>query len=131
MDGRLLAPHYIGFTVSCILHITSRDVWEQAFRSGRYEDESLRAQGFIHCSGMQQVIRVANSLFRGRQGLVLLCVNPDKLPAEVRYENCEGGAEMFPHIYGPIPAEAVERVVEFPPEPDGTFVLPETVCSRD
>lgn len=107
-----------------ILHITTRQAWEDALRRGEYRAPSLEAEGFIHCSLPGQVVRVANALFRGQRGLVLLCIDPARLRAEVRYEAL-GTAEPFPHVYGPIDLDAVVRVVDFPPGPDGTFVLPE------
>jgi len=42
----------------------------------------------------------------------------------VRYENLEGGNELFPHIYGPLPLEAISEALPFEPKPDGYFKLP-------
>jgi len=91
---------------------------------GRYEAPSLATQGFIHCSKPDQLLRVADGLFRGRAGLVLLTIDPGKLGAEVRYENLEGGSAMFPHVYGPLELEAITNVQPFAPGPDGRFELP-------
>lgn len=104
-----------------IFHITSRSGWERALRLGRYEAPSLAQQGFIHCSTADQVVRVANHLFRGTPGLVLLRIATGKLVAPVVYENLEGGPELFPHVYGPINLDAVEAATVFEPAPDGTF----------
>lgn len=49
--------------------------------------------------------------FSGRDDLVLLAIDPTKVPAEVVFENCEGHFEPFPHIYGPLPVEAVVSVL--------------------
>lgn len=104
-----------------IYHITTQDAWTAAQAGGEYRAPSLAAQGFIHCSTADQVIRVADNLFAGQRGLVLLHIAPDKLAAKVVYENLEGGSELFPHVYGPINLEAVERVTPFEPGPDGRF----------
>lgn len=104
-----------------ILHIAAAEAWEAARRRGRYEAPSLRTQGFIHCSDPGQVVRVANNLFKGRRDLVLLHIATEKLAAPVVYENLEGGAELFPHVYGPIDLAAVEAVTPFEPAADGTF----------
>ena len=58
---------------------------------------------------------------------MLLCVDSDKVDAEIRYENCEGGSQLFPHVYGPINLDAVAEVVPFNPNAEGVFVLPEAV----
>ena len=37
----------------------------------------------------------------------LLAIEPALIDAEIRHENTSGGTELFPHVYGPIPVEAV------------------------
>lgn len=111
--------------MSIILHITKRDKWEKAQDAGRYEADSIDAQGFIHCSKPDQVIPVANSLFRGQSDLVLLGIDEDKVISEIRYENLKGGSKMFPHIYGPLNLDAITHVVDFDPLSDGSLELPE------
>ena len=109
--------------MSTILHITKRLEWENAQKMGCYEAESLRTQGFIHCSTTDQIIEVANFLFRGQPDLVLLYIDTDKLISQVRYENLENGKTLFPHIYGPLNLEAVIKARDFQPRCDGTFAL--------
>lgn len=81
----------------------------------------MASDGFIHCSNPKQVIRVANGIFRGMHGLVLLHVVKEKLSSPVVYKNLEGGLELFPHVYGPIDLEAVQSVTKFEPAEDGSF----------
>ncbi|HWS86252.1 MAG TPA: DUF952 domain-containing protein [Pyrinomonadaceae bacterium] len=107
-----------------IFHITGRGEWERARREGVYRTPSLESEGFIHCSRSDQVLRVADSLFRGRTGLVLLEIDAGRVKAEIRYENCEGGQEEFPHIYGALNLDSVVRVLEFEPGEDGSFGMP-------
>ena len=106
-----------------VLHITTAAAWAAAQRDGVYRTSTLEDEGFIHLSTPAQVVEVADFLYRGRTDLVLLCVNPDRLAAELRYEALTTDAP-FPHLYGPLNLEAVVRVVLFPPLPDGTFQLP-------
>ena len=107
--------------MATIFHITKRGEWDRAKQAGTYEAPSLVSEGFIHCSTGDQVIRTANRLFQGQTGLVLLEINTDRVDAEIKYENCEGGQENFPHIYGPLNPESVVRVITFEPESDGSF----------
>ena len=107
-----------------ILHIAQVDDWETALQSGYYEGPTLASEGFIHASTPAQAIAVANRLFRGRQDLILLVIDEQRLTAEIRPENLEGGSEPYPHIYGPMECDAVESVLPFEPEPNGTFKLP-------
>ncbi len=109
-----------------ILQIVSRQDWEEAQQKGVYKTASLTAKGFIHCSKVSQVLGVANYLFKGQEGLVLLCIDPEKLIPELRVEAL-GLPETYPHIYGELNLEAVIKVIDFPPEPDGLFQLPENL----
>jgi uncharacterized protein (DUF952 family) len=113
-----------GAKMRTILHITKRESWNQAQKTGEYTAPSLDKQGFIHCSTEEQVVPVANCIFRGQRGLVLLCIDEARLTASVKYENLEGGQRLFPHVYGTVNLDAVIKVVEFPPLADGTFALP-------
>ena len=113
-----------------ILHITKRTEWEAAVFAGEYSAASIHDQGFIHCSTPDQVVSVADFLFAGQNGLVLLCIEEEKLDAEVCYENLEGGHELFPHVYGNINLNAVVDVIEFVPETNGRFRLPIEIQKR-
>jgi uncharacterized protein (DUF952 family) len=108
-----------------ILHIASREDWEKAKAQGSYRTDSLIDEGFIHCSKRDQVIEVANTFFRGQEGLVLLSIDRSRVAAEIRHENLEGGEERFPHIYGALNLDAVIEVIEFEPGEDGRFQFSE------
>ena len=112
-----------------IVHILSRADWQCAVRKGVYAPESLRTEGFVHCSTPVQALKTANRFFRGQRDLLMLCVNELRLSAIVRLEGpvylqCGSQDEFFPHVYGTIDLEAVVQVVEFPCEVDGSFRLP-------
>lgn len=106
-----------------LLHIAPIDRWRAA--AGRYIDPSLESEGFIHCSTADQVLVPANERFAGRTDLVLLVIDPRLVDAEIVFEDCYDTGTPFPHIYGPLPVEAVLRVVPFPPLEDGRFELPD------
>jgi len=110
--------------MSCIFHIAARTDWAAARAAGAYTADSLASEGFIHCSTGEQVIATANRIFKGRQDLLLLSIDSARVKHEIRYENLEGGAQLFPHIYGALALDAVEAVHEFPPRADGSFALP-------
>ena len=109
--------------MALLLHITSRAEWDRARFNGVYRSPSLDTEGFIHCSTTEQVVKVANARFQGRDDLVLLCIESSRVQAPVQFDTIETG-ERFPHIYGPLNAEAVTRTLRFPPGPDGRFRLP-------
>lgn len=117
-----------------IYHIATCADWERALADGEYTrstvDKTLAEEGFIHASQASQVARTANKFYRGVPGeLVLLVIDEGRLRAEVRYEDApgaggEGTAELpFPHIYGPLNADAVLEARPFAPGADGTFAF--------
>lgn len=110
-----------------IYHITSAAEVRQAGHTGEYAPSAFETEGFIHCSHPRQLIKVANARFRGRTDLMLLEIDPTRLACPVIEENLEGGAEMFPHIYGRLPMSAVIRIHEFPCTSTGSFELPDSV----
>jgi len=55
--------------------------------------------------------------------LVVLRIAIDRLNAEVRYENLDGGLELFPHVYGRLNLDAVVAVMPLPAGKDGTFAF--------
>lgn len=111
-----------------VLHICRREDWARALARGIYETDTLAEDGFIHLSYPRQIVDVANFLYHHREDLLLLCIDPDKLQAELKEESL-GTRESFPHLYGPLNLEAVVRVLEFPPNERGIFTLPDTVLS--
>jgi uncharacterized protein (DUF952 family) len=120
--------------MATILHITHQQDWQSALDSGAYQTPTLAKDGFIHCSTDAQALRVANNFYRGQSDLVLLVIDTDKLTAPLKFEgpiNPQTGQpevgvnDLFPHVYGAINLDAVSRVVAFPPQADGSFVMPQ------
>ena len=91
-----------------IYHLAIADRWEEAAPSGTYRwstiDRSLAEEGFIHCSYGDQVQDTAARYYGGRDDVLLLTIDPSLVPSEIKVE---GG---FPHIYGPLPTDAVIQV---------------------
>ena len=111
-----------------IFHITTAREAGEARRASTYVPQAFEAEGFIHCSYRRQVCDVANRRFAGRSDLVLFEIDSGGLTCPVVDENREGGAELFPHIYGRLPMSAVTQVHEFPCGADGRFELPLTLA---
>jgi uncharacterized protein (DUF952 family) len=112
--------------MSIIFHIVPRSEWRSAVEEGEYRPGSLVDEGFIHLSGAEQVLQVAERVYNGQQDLILLCVDEDLLSADLRYELAEG-REKYPHLYGPLNLDAVVAVIDFPARLDGGFTLPDGV----
>ncbi|MBD2040056.1 DUF952 domain-containing protein [Microcoleus sp. FACHB-672] len=113
--------------MSVILHITKREQWEHAKPAGVYYSPTLETEGFIHCSTPQQIIQTANLFFKNQKGLVIFCIQEEQVQSEIRYEAVE--SKHFPHIYGPLNLDAVIQVIDFEPQEDGKFELPDAVAN--
>jgi uncharacterized protein (DUF952 family) len=120
--------------VSRLYHITPGAEWAAAQAPGEYRlstrGKTLAEEGFIHCSHAHQVARVADAIFRGTRGLVLLVIDPAAVRAEIREEALGDGGERFPHIYGPLNVDAVVDVLPLEPSADGSFELPAVLRPR-
>lgn len=111
-----------------IFHLTARADWSAAQAGGEYSADSLAGQGFIHCSRLDQILRVADTFYPGQAGLVLLEIDPTRLTSELRWDpGADLATELFPHVYGPINLNAVLQVIDFEPGPDGKFHLPQSL----
>lgn len=92
-----------------IYHITTSEEWNAALQTGSYEAVSLKEEGFIHCSQQEQIPEVLLRYFSGKTNLVQLTIDPGKLKSRLIYEWSPSLAQTFPHIYGPINTDAVDK----------------------
>ncbi len=103
-----------------LYHWCPRVAWPPT--GGAYVPAGYAADGFVHCSYLDQVTATATALDRGRADLVLLAIDEADLPVVV--EDCYEIGEPYPHVYSAIPPGAVAAAVDFPCLADGTFALP-------
>ncbi len=94
-----------------IFHIVLPEVWEKFKNEKFYEADSLKTEGFIHCSFAQQVETVLRRYYKNAQKVLILEIEPEKLMSKLVEEPSTGG-EIYPHIYGKINAEAIVSVEE-------------------
>ncbi|HOA21046.1 MAG TPA: DUF952 domain-containing protein [Anaerolineaceae bacterium] len=108
-----------------IYHITTSAEWENAKKIGGYTPQAFERDGFIHCSDLYQVEDVANHFYRDLSGLILLCIEPALTGIPLVYENLEGKAMQFPHLYGsPLPLNSVTAVIALLRDEKGDWRLP-------
>jgi len=111
-------------TEAVIYHVCLAADWRQAEAAGSYTGSpDDRRDGFIHFSTRGQV-RTSVAIHRaGQDGLILLTVDATALGAALKWEPSRGG-QLFPHLYGPLPASAVSDAVEVPLGADGVHQFP-------
>jgi uncharacterized protein (DUF952 family) len=94
-----------------IFHIAEPEVW--AATSAIYTTADFESDGFIHCSTENQLGRVIETFYKGREDLVLLTIDPTVLQGILVYEDLDDIGERFPHVYGPIPVTAIIEAKTF------------------
>jgi len=105
-----------------LYRIEPRSSWTEALSSKVFNGE-LETDGFIHLSTLEQVLRVADALYAGQTDLLLLELDTLELTFRLEFEDLYEAGELFPHLYGPLPASAVTRALELHWNGIG-FVLP-------
>ena len=97
---------------------------QEARGRGRFEGSADDARhGFIHLSAGRQVAGTLAKYFAGQPDLVLLAVDPERLGERLRWEPSQG-AELFPHLYGPLYLDYIISVEPLPLQEDGSHRLP-------
>ena len=101
-----------------LYHLALADEWRQARSTGVYARSTrglgLDQVGFIHASYAHQLAATYARFYGDAGPVVLLTIDPGRLEqagvavrAEPGASTSEAGAELFPHLYGPLPLAAV------------------------
>ncbi|TCT06832.1 DUF952 domain-containing protein [Aquabacter spiritensis] len=110
--------------VDTIYKIAPAALWQDAVRAGRFVGAPVDLEdGFIHFSTAAQMHETAQRHFAGQADLLLIAVDAPALGDALKWEPSRGGA-LFPHLYGPLPLDAVRTVMPLPLGPDGGHVFP-------
>jgi len=81
------------------------------------------ADGYVHLSAADQVTETVDKHFTGQTGLHVAAVDLAVLGDAVKWEPSRGGA-LFPHIYAPLPLNAVLAYGPLERDADGAVRLP-------
>ena len=112
-----------------LYHLALRGDWERAQTAGVYEMSTLGMTfaevGFVHASFAHQVKATADRFYVGRDDVVLLSIDPARLPSHPVVEAMEGSDEGFPHLFMPLATDAVVDVAAVAPASDGRLDLPD------
>ncbi|GAA3796099.1 DUF952 domain-containing protein [Streptomyces phyllanthi] len=103
-----------------IYHVVPLAEWD-ADPDRPYAPASLAEDGFVHCSADERTtLAVVNAFYRSApRPLLALLLDEERLTARLEWEAPvpvppPGVAEgtSFPHVFGPLDRDAVERVLE-------------------
>ena len=109
-----------------IFHILKREEWDEWEGRPLYEAPSLAECGFLHCAALGDLLEVSNCYYKNEPGMALLCIDAEKVGPEIKWETSEHGVS-YPHIHGPLNADAIVEVVDFPVDRDGKFKFPKAL----
>ncbi len=108
--------------MTLVFKICTAADWARAEATGHYSgSEDDARDGFIHLSAPHQLEGTLHRHYDGEEGLVLVAFEDGAL-ADLRWEPSRGG-DLFPHVYGVLPAEAALWYHGLPVI-DGKHVLP-------
>lgn len=107
-----------------VYKVMSEAELQQMQRDGMFNGSPVDiADGYIHLSCASQLAATLDRHFSGVAGLMLVAVDLSRLGDTVRWEPARGG-DLFPHIYGRLPMEAVVAVAAVERTADGAVKLP-------
>ncbi|MDC0165880.1 DUF952 domain-containing protein [Synechococcus sp. AH-558-M21] len=99
-----------------LFHLALKDDWEQAQDTSNYQWSTrgmrLDQVGFIHCSWQEQVAKTFERFYADAGDVLLLEIDPKRLTAPLRADAIPTG-ELFPHLYGHLPIEAVRSITPY------------------
>ncbi len=94
------------YAYSMIFHITIHADWEVAASAAEYPAASLETEGFVHCSTGAQVLATTERWFPPDADLVLLELDEARTASPFDWPEVYPG-QRFPHLLGPLTADAV------------------------
>ena len=101
--------------------LESREIYDAAVKTGFLVRHDLLEEGFIHASPANQLTRVSNKYYKDVKDLVCAVVAKERVLAPIKYEPATAG--IYPHIFGPLNMDAVDRVLTIQREKNGEFKI--------
>lgn len=100
-----------------IYHFATPAAWYAAQQLGEYVPEEFADEGFIHCATAAQIDGVVQRHLRGGGPRIRLTLDPLRFGHHLQYEWSQRSGDLYPHIYVPIPLDAVLAAEPFDPGP--------------
>lgn len=98
-----------------IVHIIPAKEWDKVRSNDFYRPDSLKTKGFIPCATIEQILNVEEFLMKERDNHKLIYIDPEKVKAQIVYEDILNTGVTFPHIYGALNLDAVKKVDDYTP----------------
>ncbi|MEJ8310255.1 DUF952 domain-containing protein [Agrobacterium larrymoorei] len=112
-------------TPPVIYKIVPDALWQKAKEEGVFKGAAIDlTDGYIHFSTADQVKETAARHFAEQQDLLLIAVDGGALGDKLVFEPSRGG-DLFPHLYGELPLNAVLWETPLTLGDDGAHQFPE------
>ncbi len=110
-----------------IYKLATEAQWEAALNAGQFEGAPVDIEdGYIHFSTAAQVEETAHKYFRHIEKVLLLVVQVElleEIAEPLKWEPARKG-DLFPHLYAPLPLEAVIELFSLPLDAEGYHEIP-------
>jgi uncharacterized protein (DUF952 family) len=114
-----------GTVPTIIYKICESARWREAERAAVFRGAAVDLRdGYIHFSSADQVRETAALYFAEAEDLMLVAVDTGALGDALKWEVSRGG-DLFPHLYGELPLNAVLWAKPLPLGRDRRHVFPE------
>jgi uncharacterized protein (DUF952 family) len=104
-----------------ITKLVPSKMWEGMKNNDYLYFESLDIEGFVHCSTVQQVRKVANKHYKKVENLLVLLIDTNKLIPNVVWEDIKHRGEIYPHIYDKINTSSIIGVFKLDVNENGDY----------
>lgn len=104
-----------------IVHCMEKKAYEKQKNEKFICYEELGKDGFLHNSEVRHLHLVLPRFENKKEDYVLLCIDESKLIHELKYEYSPSLQRDFPHIYGPINADAIIEVLDYLKDENGKY----------
>lgn len=112
-----------------VYKVLKADEWRDAVETGSFAGSADDARdGFIHLSTEQQLAGTLRKHFFGQGDLILVSFKAEDLGEQLQWEASRGG-DLFPHLYGPLPAAQALKTQALVTAEDGDVEMPEGLSS--
>ena len=115
--------------MNLVYKVCSKDEWDQAIFNQSYSGSNVdNKDGFIHLSTKKQLIETVAKHFQGKNNLVIISFNIEKIQDNLKWEVSRNGG-LFPHYYGNLETKFVEKIYNLHLTVDGIHKFPENFFS--
>lgn len=106
-----------------IYHMTTEESYAVDDGEGGYKPDYFEGEGFIHtCAEPEWVERIGARVFDADAEILLLEVDTSRVRSRIVVEAARN--HWFPHIFGPLNRDAVNRAVVMERDDSGSLVFP-------